>query len=561
MTYDEFIREFEVFSLRGPCERLQLGLTENINGFSPVDRPEWSATQEKAESLLNTLLNLAPPTDSEDLIDHTLYRLHLEQIRLSKEIRYNGATDFEQMAFAGAHLGDSLFSLLVNNQIDDDTRLEVIATKLESAPSFLSSALDRLERPIERWATMDSEACAGLPSLLSSINALTDKSSDIERQRFVSLSKTVLAAADAYRAQLDKMPKAKNFVIGDQQAERVIATRGIELSPAALVEIASDFLKQTRHELLGLSRKICETHSWSDSPSLAEVQERLVKKFPVDSRNGYQSVLSAYEREQERIRAFISERELFPIPDEELLIIKTPDFLEPSIPAGAMLPPAPLANGRPRSIIYLTLNDALLSEHNQLSLPVMMIHEGIPGHHLQLGTASRHPRFIRRAFNAMDLAEGWTTMLEDYMLDIGYGGALTDEIRFMAKREICRLSARVGIDLFFMTGRLDCLRLDGFEPEPAADVFTNAGRLLHSVTGFVAERINAELSWYSKERGYPLSYLTGNHLMWQLKRHHEALSEPALKSDRMFFELILKGGNMPLSLAKKRLIETIRAQK
>ena len=45
----------------------------------------------------------------------------------------------------------------------------------------------------------------------------------------------------------------------------------------------------------------------------------------------------------------------------------------------------------------------------------------------------------------MDLAEGWTTMLEDYMLDQGYA-AMTAEVRFMAKREICRLAARVGID-------------------------------------------------------------------------------------------------------------------
>ena len=224
-----------------------------------------------------------------------------------------------------------------------------------------------------------------------------------------------------------------------------------------------------------------------------------------------------------------------------------------------MLPPAPLSVGRPRSIIYLTLNDALLAEHNRLSLPVMMIHEGIPGHHLQLGTASRHPRFIRRAFNAMDLAEGWTTMLEDYMLDIGYGGDLTDEIRFMAKREICRLSARVGIDLYFMTGRVEYLRLDGFEPDAHGDPFTNAGRLLHSVTGFVPERISAELNWYSKERGYPLSYLTGNHLMWQLKRRHDARFQSSLKNDRVFFEFILEGGNMPLSIAAKRFDKTISA--
>ena len=36
----------------------------------------------------------------------------------------------------------------------------------------------------------------------------------------------------------------------------------------------------------------------------------------------------------------------------------------------------------------------------------MMIHEGIPGHHLQLTWAAKHPMLIRRVFDAMDLAEG-----------------------------------------------------------------------------------------------------------------------------------------------------------
>ena len=55
-----------------------------------------------------------------------------------------------------------------------------------------------------------------------------------------------------------------------------------------------------------------------------------------------------------------------------------------------------------------------------LDVPGMMIHEGIPGHHLQLSTAATHPSTVRRHTSAMDQAEGWTTMLEDYMLDMGY---------------------------------------------------------------------------------------------------------------------------------------------
>lgn len=83
----------------------------------------------------------------------------------------------------------------------------------------------------------------------------------------------------------------------------------------------------------------------------------------------------------------------------------------------------------------------------------MMLHEGIPGHHLQFASASSQPSFVRKIFNALEHAEGWTTVLEDYMLDHGLIGVdLVDEVRFIEKREIARLGARVGIDLYFMTG-------------------------------------------------------------------------------------------------------------
>lgn len=136
------------------------------------------------------------------------------------------------------------------------------------------------------------------------------------------------------------------------------------------------------------------------------------------------------------------------------------------------------------------------------------------------------------------------------MLDEGYAGALTDEVRFMAKREICRLAARVGIDLFFMTGEAHYLELDGFVPPESTDPFVKAGALLKSVTGFVDGRVQAELNWYSKERGYPLSYLTGNHLMWSLKASFTSKHGASRASDRAFHEAVLKSGNMPLNVLR-----------
>jgi hypothetical protein len=159
-----------------------------------------------------------------------------------------------------------------------------------------------------------------------------------------------------------------------------------------------------------------------------------------------------------------------------------------------------------------------VGEHTSLDIPMMMVHEGIPGHHLQLATASMHPSTIRRHADFMDHGEGWTTMLEDYMLDVGFHAEQADEMRFVAKRDIARIGARVAIDLFFMTGDRDFLDVDVDADIANPDPFVAAGSLLAPVTDFSPGRIQSELNFYSLERGYPLSYLTGNHLVWELKR-------------------------------------------
>ena len=148
-------------------------------------------------------------------------------------------------------------------------------------------------------------------------------------------------------------------------------------------------------------------------------------------------------------------------------------------------------------------------------------------------------------------------MLEDYMLDLGYMADLEDEARFVAKRGIARIGARVGIDLFFMTGDRSYLDVGIDADCTAEDPFTAAGMLLTAVTGFNGSRVHSELHWYSIERGTPLTYLTGNELVWSLKRDietHAAQRDPALRGvplDREFHRIYLESGNMPVRFLRR----------
>jgi uncharacterized protein (DUF885 family) len=235
-------------------------------------------------------------------------------------------------------------------------------------------------------------------------------------------------------------------------------------------------------------------------------------------------------------------------------IMRTPDFMAPMIPAGAMMPPPALREGTRTSMVYLTLSPELMDEHTELGIPLMMVHEGIPGHHLQLSTAAMQESVVRRTFSANEHAEGWTTMLEDYMLDIGLMGELTDEARFVTKLDISRIGARVAIALYFMTGDVRYLDI-GYDLDfTSSDPFANAAALLIAATGFTPGRAQAELNWYSQERGYPLSYLVGNHLVWKLKKDYQAAvadGMSALEVDRNFHRIYLESGNMPVAMLRK----------
>ena len=216
-----------------------------------------------------------------------------------------------------------------------------------------------------------------------------------------------------------------------------------------------------------------------------------------------------------------------------------------------MMAPPPLRDGVPTSIVYLTLTKDRLDSHTELGIPLMMVHEGIPGHHLQLAWAALHPSPIRTMYESPHHAEGWTTMLEDYMLDAGFPIEHEDAARFSGLRDISRIGARVVIDLYFMTGDPEYLEIGVEFDRSSDDPFERAGALLAAVTGFEPARVQAELNWYSSRRGYPLSYLTGNHLVWALKEDLEAKNGSGLELDRTFHDIYLRSGNMPLTMLRR----------
>jgi uncharacterized protein (DUF885 family) len=556
--YDLLIEKFHDYFTQDGNACVSLGVNKHLDDL-PDPSLEYSQERVAAgQKLLADIMSFPRGVlDFEQMLDLDLASLAVEFTVFKNTYTFNGKYELQQKPTAGADISDGLFLMFINDPRSAQQRLDNITARLEKVPQYLERLLSVLDTPVARWVGIDIEKVEGLPAFFATLYNWAKEEEYSQMERLTAAQKQAESALTQYVEKLKVMPTTTNFFIGVEQARKFVKLRGIDKSLDELHTMAAQFLQETAGELETLKVKLVDKYKMPSSTTLEELHEFLNQQYRVklDNKDSLSDIIVRYKKEKDKITNYLQKKDLFPIfKEQDMMIMQTPSFMAPSIPAGAMVSPPPFRPGIKTSMIYLTLSPELLDEHTELSIPSMMIHEGIPGHHLQLATAANHPSIVRRHFDALEHAEGWTTMLEDYMLDIGYMGDLTDEARFSAKRDISRIGARVAIDLYFMTGDKKYLNVGVQVDLSSEDPFINAGKLLQKVTGFGSGRVQAELNWYSQERSYPLCYLTGNKLVWELKTDMIKAQQGKLEGlalDQAFHSIYLKSGNMPLTFLRR----------
>jgi hypothetical protein len=548
-------KKFKEFVLADADTSMSLGDCQHLDTLGEPSLEHLFERTRQAKELL-TEVAACPIQEFNQKLDLELMQRYLQQQIFFAELEQAGEPQRCRKPSAVDGISAGIFQLFVNDERPAQARLDNILARLKQAPNYLITEAKVISQPIQRWRDVEVEQGEGLADLFSTIFNWAEETKYPHLAELKQSIKACNQAMSDYLSDLKSRSCLTDFCIGEEKVKELLNLRNIKQSPAELIHMAREYMAETQTLLTSLNKRLCKKYHLADNSSDETLHEFLNKKFAAKIKQGnLSSVLDYYFEQAQAINDFIDQRQLFTLPSQqEIRLLQTPSFLEPVIPAGAMWPPLALRPGKKTSLVYLTLKEDQLAEHTELGIPVMMIHEGIPGHHLQFATAAQHPSFIRRIFSANEHAEGWTTMLEDYMLDVGYiSEELVDEVRFIAKREMSRLVARVGIDLYFMTGERDYLNVGldlGFEQTGYSDdVFENAAKLLKQATGFTDGRVQAELNWYSSEQSYPLSYLTGNRLVWKLKQDIQTANKKdldALALDQAFHKIYLESGCMPV---------------
>jgi uncharacterized protein (DUF885 family) len=131
----------------------------------------------------------------------------------------------------------------------------------------------------------------------------------------------------------------------------------------------------------------------------------------------------------DRIKTFIRAHDILRLPDpDHCQVVEMPEFrrgnslaylenappLDPQASSMYAVSPPP-ADWGPERV------ETFLEEYNQHMLQILTIHEGYPGHYVQLEYANRAGSLIRRVLGSGVFIEGWAVYGEQTMLDQGYG--------------------------------------------------------------------------------------------------------------------------------------------
>ncbi len=434
------------------------------------------------------------------------------------------------------YVQEPLFGLLVlstRQYASAAERANSALSRLEQLPGTLDTGRVNVTNPPRIFVETAIEAARGGAGFVrDAIPRLADQASDL-RDELLGAAETAASAIDDYAVYLtdDVLPLAEGeLAIGRELfEERLQDWHMLDVSADELAATGRRLFEDTLAQLHELAAEVAPGRDWPE----------LVAEARADHPTA-EGLLDAYRAELARLRAFVLDRELVSIPDDERLeVVETPLFQRATIPYAAYMPPAPFETAQ-QGQFWVTPIDtsapreqqlAQLGEHCRGSYPTTALHEGYPGHHLQLVMANRVPSFVRKHASSDLFAEGWAFYCEQLLGEHGYYGDWRLRL-FQLKDQLWR-SARVIIDPGLQTGAMS--------PEEAVTLLVEGAHLARA-------QAEGEVRRYCMTPTQPMTYAMGKEQILALRAEFSDLPP------RRFHDALLASGTLPFALVRQEML-------
>ncbi len=336
--------------------------------------------------------------------------------------------------------GGAIYSLLSRDFAPLETRLMSAASRLEQIPRFLEQARSSIEPA--RVPRIHAETAIAQNQGLNSIIDLMivprlEALSSAQQQRLNAAIETARNAVADHQTWLEEvlLPLANgDFRIGAELYDTKLAfALNSPLSRKEITARAEQEFERVRNEMYEVSKVVYLARhpmtTFPDNPQEAYKQaiiraalEEAYKKLP--PRDG----IVAVAREQlQEATDFVIEHNIVTMPEEPVEIIIMPEF-QRGVSVAYLDPPGPLDRDQPAFYAVAPLPtdwtdeqvESFLREYNIYSIQDLTIHEGVPGHYLQLALSNRYPSALRSVLWSGPFVEGWAVYAEQVMIEAGY---------------------------------------------------------------------------------------------------------------------------------------------
>lgn len=328
-------------------------------------------------------------------------------------------------------------------------------------------------------------------------------------------------------------------VVGRESYEWILKNRlMLPWNADQLLSVAEKQAASVEAELAGLAEYKTR------KPEPTQKQKALAKSLDRDS------FLGLYDTMVESQFAFLREADLLTVPAGvgPIRARETPKSMIPLTGDGGSMSPTPALSNETTAYWNVENFRADWSEQHRLNLVVGMqdyaqtdmgpysVHEGVPGHHLQLSVARLNPNPLRKLFYDDVMVEGWALYAEEiFRAAGGYAGNKAGDYHTLDSW-LFRIR-RVVYDVNIETGK--------WTVQEGADWKHRAKKGEGKVDPDVLRTVN----WPTQL----ISYFCGKMQLLELKAAYKKKLGAAY-SDRKFHDAVLEVGSLPLVFARAKLL-------
>jgi len=431
-----------------------------------------------------------------------------------------------------SHLLGGLHHLLLSGDRTPDEKARAAMGRLEDIPAFVDDARATITDPVSVFVETALRVSEGGRLLLGEVTATLSAGAPAHAERLQAAADRGTAALVGFEHDLGRWldTGGDHFAIGEEAFDFLLHYQhALRDTGPELWRYGLRLKEEIEVDLQARANRLDGGRPWPD------IADRLRADHPSAG-----ELVDAYAREMARAREFVAAKGLAPIPDAPLDVVPTPAFLRPVVPYAAYDSPGAYTRNR-TGWFYVTVPDPrlpaeqqerVLRDHCRYELAATALHEGYPGHHLQLGIAKQLPSDVRRNLSTPLTVEGWALYCEDMMAEQGF--YTSEEELFFQRVHLLWRAMRILLDVGLHTR--------GMTPEQAVDQMVGT---LHVERG----NAEAEVRRYCAWPAYQLCYAVGRRELLRLRDDFRTARGGSFNL-RSFHDAVLPYGGLPVTLIR-----------